>query len=37
MDDGIAYVKQDIVDNYGNGEDIILENGEVLKLWSTPW
>lgn len=37
VEDGIAYLRQDIIDNYGNGEDIVFENGEVLKLWSTPW
>ncbi len=37
VEDGIAYARQDIIDNYGDGKDTVLKDGEVMKNWSTIW
>lgn len=37
VEDGIAYLSQKYIDNYGSGSDMTLKNGEALKLWSTTW
>ena len=36
-EDGVCRLQQEYIDNYGNGEETVLADGETLALWSTPW